>query len=149
MKLVIQRCTQAAVVVDGKDTVAIGKGAVVLVAVARGDTRAEADYLVRKLTLLRIYDDDQQRLNASIRDVGGSFLVVSQFTLYADCRKGNRPSYIEAAAPDEARGLYEYFVQQLAEQGIPVQTGQFQAHMKVQLVNDGPVTIILERKSAC
>ncbi len=146
MKLVIQRCSEASVIVDGEAVARIAKGAVILLAVARDDTEDEARYLARKTSLLRIYDDAEGRLNASIADAGGAFLVVSQFTLYGDCAKGNRPSYIESAPPDHARALYEFFVHELKSYGHEVQTGRFQETMQVKLENDGPVTLILERR---
>ncbi len=131
------------------ETVArIDRGAVILLAVARDDTEEEARYLARKVSRLRIYDDADGRLNASIDDAGGSFIVVSQFTLYGNCEKGNRPSYIESAPPDLARALYEFFVEELKSHGHEVQTGRFQEMMKVRLENDGPVTLILERRHA-
>lgn len=147
MKLVIQRCNHAAVHVDGQCVGAIQRGAVILLAVAADDTKAEADHLAGKVSRLRIYDDPQGKLNATIQDVGGDFLVVSQFTLYGDCRKGNRPSYIQSAPPEQARALYEYFVQQLRALGHRVETGRFQEMMKVSLENDGPVTLILEKSA--
>lgn len=147
MKLVIQRCNEASVTVAGEVVARIPKGAVILLAVARGDTVEDARHLARKVALLRIYDDADGRLNASISDAGGSFIVVSQFTLYGDCAKGNRPSYIESAPPEEARSLYELFVHELRAQGHEVQTGRFQETMQVKLENDGPVTLILERRS--
>lgn len=131
--------------VDGHVIASIEKGAVVLVGVARGDTRAEADYLARKLSGLRIYNDADGRLNASIQEAGGEFLIISQFTLLADCRKGNRPSYIEAASPEEARSLYEYFVTALTALGHRVASGRFKSDMIVQLENNGPVTVLLEK----
>ena len=145
MRLVIQRCNAAAVRVAGEVVGAISHGAVILLAVGKDDSEVEADWLARKASKLRIYDDDQGRLNASIHETGGAFLVVSQFTLYGDCAKGNRPSYIASAPPDKARALYAYFVEALRAQGHVVETGRFQEHMKVELENDGPVTLILER----
>lgn len=144
MRLVIQRVRRARVTAGERELGAIGRGAVVLVGVGRGDTETDAAYLARKVSQLRIYDDAEGRLNASIRDVGGSFLVISQFTLYGDCRKGNRPSYFEAAPPQEAERLYEAFVRQLRAQGHEVQTGAFGERMMVELENDGPVTILME-----
>lgn len=144
MRLVVQRVKEAAVSVDGREIARIGKGALILVGVARGDTEADAKYLARKAFQLRIFDDSDGKLNESIVAVRGSFLVVSQFTLYADCSKGNRPSYIQAAEPAEAEQRYEEFVAALRAMGADVQTGTFRAHMDVSLVNDGPVTIIME-----
>ncbi len=146
MKLVIQRCNEASVTVEGTVVAHIDRGAVILLAVARDDTEEEARYWARKVSKLRIYDDVDGRLNASITDVGGAFMVVSQFTLYGDCTKGNRPSYIESAPPETARALYEIFVSELRANGHEVQTGRFQETMQVLLENDGPVTLILERR---
>lgn len=144
MKLVIQRVRRAAVRVAGETVGAIEKGAVVLVGVATDSTLEDVQWLARKVSLLRIFDDEQGRLNKSIGEVGGALLVVSQFTLYADCSGGNRPSYTTAAPPDKAEPLLEEFVRLLRETGIIVQTGRFRANMQVELENDGPVTIILE-----
>lgn len=147
MKIVVQRVRRAAVRVDGATVGAIGPGALLLVGVARGDTPEDQRYLARKVASLRIYDDEAGRLNADITSVpGGAFLAVSQFTLYGDCRKGNRPSYIEAAPPDEGRATYEAFVNSLRGLGHRVETGRFQEHMVVELENDGPVTLILESR---
>ncbi len=145
MRLVIQRCRQAAVRIAGETVGAIQSGAVILLAVARDDTVEQARALAEKVAKLRIYDDADGRLNASIHDVAGSFLVVSQFTLYGDCAKGNRPSYIRSAPPELAQKLYLEFVDHLRSLGRPVETGRFQQTMAVELVNDGPVTLILER----
>ncbi len=145
MRLVVQRCSRAAVRVGEEVVGSIEHGAVVLVAVARDDREEQADWLAQKLSKLRIYDDHEGRLNAPIQDTDGAFLVISQFTLYADCRKGNRPSYLQSAPPDHARSLYEYFVNALRAMGHRVETGRFQETMAVELVNDGPVTLILER----
>lgn len=152
MRLVIQRVRNASVAVDGRSpegggpAASIGPGAVVLVGVAAGDTAEDVRYLARKTSQLRIFADEQDRLNLAIDAVKGSFLVVSQFTLYADCSGGNRPSYIEAAKPEEARRLYEDFANELRRLGHPVQTGVFGGRMLVELANDGPVTIILESR---
>ena len=135
MKLVIQRVKNASVEVDKKIVGEIEKGFLVLIGIKVGDTKEQADYLVRKLCNLRVFTDD----------VGGQLLIVSQFTLYGDCSEGNRPSFIEAARPDEAIPLYEYFCNECAQKGFDVQKGIFGADMKVQLLNDGPVTIIIER----
>lgn len=145
MRLVVQRCSRAAVRVEGHTVGAIQSGAVILVAVARDDTVEQVRYLAAKVSKLRMYDDPEGRLNASIQDVGGAFLVVSQFTLYGDCAKGNRPSYIRSAPPELAKQLYQEFVDQLRTLGHDVETGRFQETMEVELVNDGPVTLILER----
>ena len=145
MRLVIQRTRAASVTVDDAVVGRIDHGALILLAIAQDDTEAEADYLAGKVSRLRIYDDAAGKLNSSIHETGGAFLVVSQFTLYGNCVKGNRPSYIESAAPEKAKLLYEYFVHQLRQLGHHVETGIFQAAMSVQLVNEGPVTLILER----
>jgi D-tyrosyl-tRNA(Tyr) deacylase len=134
------------VTVDGRETASIGPGAVILAGVARGDTPEDARFLARKASQLRIYDDRDGRLNAPIQSLDGSFLVVSQFTLYGDCRKGNRPSYIEAAAPEDGREGYERFVKCLRDLGHRVETGRFGEHMVVELENDGPVTLLLESR---
>lgn len=144
MKLVVQRVRQARVTVDGTEIASIGAGALVLCGVARGDTAADASFLARKTAQLRIFDDAAGKMNLSAREVSGRFLVVSQFTLYGDCAKGNRPSYIDAAPPDEGEQGYEAFVRELRGQGMEVQTGRFGAHMIVHLENDGPVTLLLE-----
>jgi D-tyrosyl-tRNA(Tyr) deacylase len=122
------------------------KGLVVFLAIAKTDSPKDADYLADRLLGLRIFPDDNDKMNRSIRDVGGSLLIVSNFTLYADCRKGRRPSFIQAAAPEVAERLYETFVAAVGVQGIPVQTGKFRAMMQVELVNDGPVTLILDSR---
>ena len=144
MKLVIQRVANAQVDVDNKTIGKIGKGFLVLLGVTHTDTKENADYLVKKLLNLRIFPDENYKMNLSLKDVNGELLVVSQFTLYADCQKGNRPSFVEAAKPEQADDLYKYFVDKCKAEGITVQTGEFGAHMKVALLNDGPVTIILE-----
>ena len=146
MKLVIQRVRSANVTVDGKEVARIGQGAVVLCGVAKGDSEIDVRYLARKTSQLRIYDDEAGRLNKSIGETNGAFLVVSQFTLYADCSRGNRPGYTDAADPDEATRLYEAFAAELRVLGHEVKTGVFRANMQVGLVNDGPVTIILESR---
>ena len=146
MKLVLQRVRNARVIVGGRDVAAIGAGAVVLVGVAKGDTAFDLKYLARKTSQLRVFDDGQGKLNCPIDAAHGSFLVVSQFTLYADCSRGNRPGYTDAAAPDEAARLYEDFAAELRALGHDVKTGVFGANMQVELVNDGPVTIILESR---
>lgn len=144
MKLVIQRVSKAKVEVDNKIVGSIGKGFLVLVGITHTDTEKEADYLANKLCKMRIFEDENGKMNLSLKDVGGELLIVSQFTLYADCAKGNRPSFIEAARPEQATPLYEYFCKKCEEQGINVQKGVFGAHMEVSLLNDGPVTIVLE-----
>lgn len=144
MRAVLQRVSRARVSVDGVTTGEIGAGLLVLLGVGINDSEADADYLVEKTINLRIFDDDDGRMNLSILDIGGELLVVSQFTLYADTRKGRRPSYIGAAVPDEANRLYEYFVSEARKHIEKVETGRFQAMMDVELVNAGPVTIILD-----
>jgi D-aminoacyl-tRNA deacylase len=147
MKLVIQRVRSASVTVDAKEVARIAEGALVLVGVARGDSQIDVRYLARKTSQLRIFDDDAGRLNNAIGAVkGAAFLVVSQFTLYADCSGGNRPSYIDAAEPEEAKRLYEEYARELQILGHEVQTGVFGAKMAVRLLNDGPVTIIMESR---
>ena len=146
MKLVIQRVRNVRVIVNGQEVAAIGPGAVVLIGVAKADTAFDLKYLARKTSQLRIFDDEQGRLNRSIEAVGGSFLVVSQFTLYADCSHGNRPGYTDAAVPDEAVRQYEAFAQELRVLGHDVKTGVFGANMQIELVNDGPVTVIMESR---
>jgi D-aminoacyl-tRNA deacylase len=147
MRLVIQRVREARVDVEGACRGSIGPGLVVLVAVARSDTAADADYLVEKLLGLRIFNDEAGKMNRSVLETGGSLLVVSNFTLYGDCSKGRRPGFDLAAAPEDARDLYEYFVGKLGGRGVAVETGVFQASMAVHLVNDGPVTLICESRS--
>lgn len=146
MRAIVQRVTRASVVVDGRTTGAIEGGILVLLGVAHGDTEAEADYLLDRITGLRMFNDAAGKMNLSLRDVGGRLLVVSQFTLYGDVRKGRRPSFDLAAPAELARRLYEYFVEQARASGVAAETGEFQAHMEVSLVNDGPVTFLLESK---
>ena len=143
MKIVIQRVSSANVSVDEKNVGKIGKGFLVLLGIAESDTRENADYLVKKLCNLRIFQDENEKMNLSIKDVCGELLIVSQFTLYADCSHGNRPSFTNSAKPEIAEPLYKYFVEQCKQYVDNVQTGVFGAHMKVELVNDGPVTITI------
>jgi D-tyrosyl-tRNA(Tyr) deacylase len=131
--------------VEGKTVGKIGTGLVVLLGVGTPDTRAEMEWGAKKVAELRIFQDSEQRMNRGVRDVGGSVLVISQFTLYGDAQKGRRPSFVDAAPPEEAEPLYELFVEYLREQGVPTETGVFAAKMSVALVNEGPVTILLER----
>jgi len=147
MRVVLQRVTSARVEVDGETVGSIGAGLLILVGVTHADRHADADYLASKIVQLRIFPDDAGRMNRSLLDAGGALLVVSQFTLYGDCRKGRRPGFDRAAAPEHARGLYEYFVQCLRSSNIMVETGVFQAEMKVSLVNDGPVTFVLDSQA--
>lgn len=148
MRAVVQRVTRASVTVDGEVVGQIGRGCLVLLGVAGDDTETDADYLAEKTAGLRYFEDADGKMNASLADVGGAMLVVSQFTLYGDCRKGRRPSFTDAAPTDLAERLYEYFVQQVRRQGIAVETGRFRAMMQVELVNDGPVTLVLESRKA-
>ena len=145
MKLVVQRVNKAEVKVDGNIIGKIDKGILVLIGIKVGDTKEQADYLVKKLCNLRVFSDENDKMNLSIKDVKGKLLIVSQFTLYGDCSQGNRPSFIEAARPEEANPLYEYFCNQCELNNIEVQKGIFGADMKVELINDGPVTIIIEK----
>ena len=145
MRLVVQRVKKARVKVDEKIVGRIEKGFLVLIGIKKGDTKEQADYLVKRLCNLRIFTDENDKMNLSLKDVNGKLLIVSQFTLYGDCTQGNRPSFIEAAKPEEAIPLYEYFCNQCQLNNIEVQKGIFGADMKVELLNDGPVTIILEK----
>jgi D-aminoacyl-tRNA deacylase len=144
MRAVIQRVSSCRVVVSGAVVGQIGRGLLVLLGVRTGDTEAQARWLADKIVGLRIFEDDQGKMNVSVADVGGSVLVVSQFTLYADCEKGRRPSFIDAARPEVAEPLYVGFVNAIRLHGVPVATGRFGAMMQVELVNDGPVTLILD-----
>lgn len=146
MIAVVQRVTSSSVTVDGSVVGAIGPGLNVLLGVADGDEATDADYLAAKVAHLRIFEDDQGRMNRSLLDTGGRMLVVSQFTLLGDCRKGRRPSFVRAAAPDLAQRLYLYFVAQVKKLGIDVQTGRFGAMMQVNIVNDGPVTLLVHSR---
>lgn len=144
MRVVLQRVKEAHVDVAGATVGSIDRGLLVLLGVASTDRQEDADYLAEKVIHLRIFPDDAQRMNRSLLDVGGALLVVSQFTLYGDCRKGRRPSFDQAAPPDQARGLYEHFVEKLRLRNLMVQTGVFQAEMEIHLINDGPVTFVLD-----
>lgn len=145
MRAVIQRVLHSSVSVNGKTVGEIDQGLNILLGVVEGDTEAEADVLASKIAKIRIFEDENEKMNLSVTDIGGSALVISQFTLCADCRKGNRPSFSMSAAPDRANQLYEYFTCQLRQNGIgKVETGVFAADMQVQIQNDGPVTIILD-----
>ncbi|MGE7921850.1 D-aminoacyl-tRNA deacylase [Viridibacillus arvi] len=146
MKVILQRSKNATVTVDGQVTGAIKQGYVLLVGLTHGDTKDDADYIANKIVKMRLWEDADGKMNHSILDRGGAILSVSQFTLYADIRKGNRPSFIEAARPEEAEPLWEYFNETLRNLGLHVETGVFGAMMDVQLTNDGPVTIIIESK---
>ncbi len=144
MRMVVQRVKRAAVSVDGKEVSRIGPGVCVLVGVGSGDTEADADWLADKLVNLRIFEDADDKMNLSLLDVGGAALLVSQFTLYGDCRKGRRPSFVGAAGAEEGRRLYEYFVEKVRSLGVEVGCGVFQTHMEVEILNDGPVTLVVD-----
>ena len=146
MRAIVQRVTRGSVTVDGEIVGQIGKGLVVLLGVAHDDTKADADYLVPKIIALRIFDDAEGRMNVSIKDIDGGLLIVSQFTLYGDVRRGLRPSWSDAAAPEIAEPLYDYFVESSRKLLGRVETGSFRKMMQVELVNDGPVTILLDSR---
>ncbi len=146
MKIVMQRVSQASVTIDGKIAGAIQQGLLLLVGICPEDGQEDIEYAVRKISQMRIFSDQEDKMNLSVQDVGGQILSISQFTLYADTKKGNRPAFTGAAKPDLATALYDQFNQKLA-QTVPVQTGEFGADMKVSLVNDGPVTIVLDTKA--
>ncbi len=146
MRAVVQRVTRAHVIIDGKTVGEIGRGLLVLLGVSHSDTADSATWLADKIVGLRIFNDDDGKMNRSVADVGGGVLVVSQFTLYGDCEKGRRPSFVAAARPELAVPLYEGFVNAIRALGVPVATGRFGAMMQVELVNDGPVTLILDSK---
>ena len=144
MRFVIQRVTEASVTIDGEISGKIGKGYLVLIGVADTDTKEIADKMIRKMIGLRIFEDEQGKTNLSLADVDGGLLLVSQFTLYANCKRGNRPSFIEAGEPDKAEALYEYMIEEASKSVPVVQHGSFGADMKVSLINDGPFTILLD-----
>ncbi len=144
MRAVIQRVSRAQVRVEGAISGEIGSGLLILLGVGQGDTPREADSLLDKIVNLRIFEDREGKMNLSLLDMGGELMIISQFTLYADCRKGRRPSFTDAAPPGEAQKLYDYFVDAARARGLKVATGIFQAHMEVELVNFGPVTILLD-----
>ncbi len=148
MRAVVQRVLESSVQVDGQTTGAIKQGLMVLLGIGKGDTEADAFYLAEKITGLRIFEDEDGKMNRSLGDIGGSLLAVSQFTLYGDCRKGRRPAFTEAAEPELAEGLYRKFCEKCAELGFPPEEGIFRADMKVQILNDGPVTLLLDSKKA-
>ena len=145
MKLVVQRVKKAKVEVDEKVVGKINKGFLVLIGVTHEDEKEQADYLVKKLCNLRVFEDENGKMNLGLKDIEGELLIVSQFTLYADCSNGNRPSFISAAKPEKANELYEYFCKECEKNNIKVEKGIFGADMKVSLINDGPVTIIIEK----
>lgn len=144
MRAVVQRVSSASVMVEGEVVGEIGPGLLVLLGVSTSDVEADADYLAAKIAGLRIFEDENGKMNRSVADVGGAMLAVSQFTLYGDVRRGKRPSFDDAARPERARQLYEYFVAQIRRLGLRCETGQFQAMMSVSLVNEGPVTVLLD-----
>jgi D-tyrosyl-tRNA(Tyr) deacylase len=146
MRAVVQRVSRALVTVDGEITGQIGRGLLVLLGVGRDDTENDAIYLAEKIVGLRVFEDDQGKMNRSVQDVGGSILAVSQFTLYGDVRRGKRPSFVAAAPPEQARQPYEFFVERIRAAGLRCETGRFQAMMKVEVVNEGPVTILLDSR---
>lgn len=146
MRAVVQRVSEAGVSIGGEKVGSIGRGILVLLGVGQEDGPEDIRYLSEKIVHLRIFSDEQDKMNSSVLDIGGAILVVSQFTLFGDCRKGRRPSYAGAAPPDAARRLYESFVEELRRFGLPVQTGRFQEMMQVELVNDGPVTLLLDSR---
>ena len=149
MKLVIQRVTHASVTVDNNGIGKIGKGYMVLIGVSDTDTKEIADKMLDKMIKLRIFEDENGKTNLSLADVGGELLLISQFTLYANCKKGNRPSFIEAGSPDHANALYEYIIEKCKERVDVVEQGEFGAEMKVELLNDGPFTVILDSEQIC
>ncbi len=146
MRAVVQKVSRGSVQVEGACAGQIEQGLLVFLGVTHEDTQQDARYLAEKIANLRIFEDEAEKLNLSVQDIGGAVLSVSQFTLYGDCRKGRRPSFTEAARPEQANELYEQFNQFLQQQGVTVETGRFQTHMLVELVNDGPVTILLDSK---
>lgn len=146
MRAVVQRVSSSSVAVDEKITGQIDRGIMVLLGVEDGDTMKDVTYMAEKLVNLRIFEDDQEKMNLSLKDVSGKMLAISQFTLLGDCRKGRRPSYSTAARPEAANDLYEAFVEKVRNMEVPVETGVFQAHMVVDIVNDGPVTLLVDSK---
>ncbi len=147
MKAVLQKVSKADVTIGDEITGTVKTGLVVLLGIGKQDSESDADYLAKKIVNLRIFEDEKHKMNLSLSDVQGELLVISQFTLFADCRRGNRPSFINAAPPGEAEQLYKYFIDKAREKGVAVKTGRFKTMMKVSLVNEGPVTIILDTKS--
>ena len=148
MRAVVQRVLEAAVRIEGEEVGRIGAGLLVLLGVGQGDSLEDVDFLAEKVVHLRVFPDAEDKMNRSLLDIGGGVLVVSQFTLWGDCRKGRRPSFAGAAPPDQARSLYESFVEKLRDYPITVETGRFQEMMAVHLINDGPVTLLLDSRKA-
>ncbi len=146
MRIVIQRIREARVTIEGEITAKIGPGLCVFLGIAKGDTQADVDYLAEKIAALRIFDDDLGKMNRSLSEMSGEALVISEFTLYGDCTKGRRPSFSQAASPEQAETLYHHFIQKLKDLGLKVATGKFQAKMEVSITNDGPVTFILDSR---
>jgi len=146
MRAVIQRVKFSSVTVENEMVAKIGKGLLVLLGIAKADNTDDAEYLADKIVNLRIFEDDNRKMNRSLVDTGGEILVVSQFTLLGDCKKGRRPSFVQAAAPDHATELYQIFVEQVRQKGVTVKTGRFRAMMDVSLINDGPVTLIVDSR---
>lgn len=146
MRTVVQKVTRSSVTVEGEVKGKIGPGLMVLIGVAEGDTEEDAAYIADKISKLRIFEDEQEKLNLSVKDVGGEVLAISQFTLLADARKGRRPSFSHAARPEEANALYQKVIEGIRESGIHVEEGVFQTHMEVEIINDGPVTILLDSR---
>ena len=146
MRAVVQRVKRASVTVEGQVIASVGKGLLVLLGVAQGDAEADAEFLAEKVANLRIFADDEGKMNRSVKEAGGAVLAVSQFTLLGDARKGRRPSFIDACAPERANALFEHFCAKVREQGLDCAAGKFRAMMDVELVNDGPVTILLDSK---
>lgn len=144
MKFIIQRVQKSSVTVDNKIVGRINKGFLVLIGITHTDTKEIADKMIKKMVNLRVFSDENDKMNLALKDVEGELLLISQFTLYADCKKGNRPSFVNAAKPEYANELYEYIIENCKESGYGVQTGIFGANMKVELLNDGPVTIVLD-----
>jgi D-tyrosyl-tRNA(Tyr) deacylase len=144
MRAVIQRVTQGQVIIEQRTVASIEDGLVILLGIEKEDTQEKADYLIRKIANMRIFSDSEGKMNLSVKDINGGAIVVSQFTLMADTRKGNRPSFFKAAPPDLASPLVDYFIEGLEKEGVPTQSGEFAAHMLVNIHNDGPVTILIE-----